>query len=71
MTTIRPLSIYVDEKDMSVWVSAGVTVWDLIIYLAEFITPLAPRGEQTKRAHESFDFLSKVMLLAPIPAKST
>ena len=47
MTAIRPLSIYVDEEGMSAWVSAGVTVWDLMVYLGEYVTALAPRGEQT------------------------
>ena len=45
MTTIRPLSIEVNEEEMSVWVSAGVTIWDLMDYLGNYNTPSAPRGE--------------------------
>ena len=44
MTTIRPLTIDVDEEDMSAWVSAGVMVSDLMIFLANYITPSSPRG---------------------------
>ena len=45
MTTIRPLKIEVNEKDLSVWVSAGVMLWDLMDYLANYVTPAAPRGK--------------------------
>ena len=45
MTTIRPLKIEVNEKDMAVWVSAGVILWDLMDYLGNYVTPAAPRGE--------------------------
>jgi len=44
MTTIRPLVIDVNEDDMSVWVSAGVEIWELMEYLGHYHTPTAPRG---------------------------
>lgn len=44
MTTIRPLKIEVDEKTSSVWVDAGVKVWDLLRYLANYVTKEAPAG---------------------------
>ena len=47
MTTIRPLKIEVNEKDLHVWVSAGVMLWDLMDYLANYVTPAAPRGENS------------------------
>ena len=47
MTTIRPLKIEVNEKDLCVWVSAGVMLWDLMDYLGNYVTPAAPRGENS------------------------
>ena len=44
MTTIRPLTIDVDESALSVWCSAGVTIWDLMAFLANYVTPSSPRG---------------------------
>ena len=46
MTAIRPLDIDVNEADMSVWVSAGVSIWDLMEFLGHYVTPSAPRGER-------------------------
>jgi len=44
MTTVRPLIIDVNEEEMSVWVSAGVVIWDLMNYLGNYNTPSSPRG---------------------------
>ena len=44
MATIRPLTIDVDEDDRTAWVSAGVTVWDLMSYLGNYVTETSPRG---------------------------
>jgi len=44
MTTIRPLTIEIDAAEMSVWVSAGVTIWELMEYIGHYHTPSAPRG---------------------------
>lgn len=44
MTTIRPLKIEINEQHMCVWVSAGVTIWDLMEYLGHYHTSSAPRG---------------------------
>ena len=49
MTTIRPLKIEVNEKELFAWVSAGVIVWDLMVYLGNYVTPAAPRGRQARR----------------------
>ena len=53
MTTIRPLEIAVNEKEPSVWVSAGVTIWDFVHYLANYVTPVAPRGALSSKAVHS------------------
>ena len=47
MTTIRRPKIRVDEEEMSVWVSAGVTIWDLMTFLGDYVTDAAPRGDCT------------------------
>ena len=49
MTTIRPLTIDVDTDEMSAWVAAGVTIWDLMVYLANYVTPSSPRGDHPLR----------------------
>ena len=45
MTSIRRPKIRVDEEEMSVWVSAGVVVWDLMTFLGDYVTDAAPRGD--------------------------
>ena len=45
MTTIRRPKIEIDEEEMSVWVSAGVIVWDLMTFLGDYVTDDAPRGD--------------------------
>jgi hypothetical protein len=44
MRTIRPLNISVNETEGSVWVDAGVITADLLVYLANYVTPDAPAG---------------------------
>lgn len=44
MTTLRPLTISVNESELSVWVDAGWKVVDLLQYLANYVTPAAPAG---------------------------
>jgi hypothetical protein len=44
LTTLRPLSISVNESDASVWVDAGVKTSDLLQYLSQHVTPQAPSG---------------------------
>lgn len=55
MTTMRPLTIDVNEKELSVWVSAGVTVWDLGVYLGNYVTPSAPRGDTKSVLHAGYE----------------
>jgi hypothetical protein len=44
LTTIRPLTISVNESDQSVTVDAGVLVMDLLTYLSNHVTAKAPAG---------------------------
>ena len=44
LTTIRPLTIEVDEPAAAVTVGAGVKVSTLLDYLAAYVTPTAPSG---------------------------
>lgn len=44
LSTVRPLTIRVHEQEEAVEVDAGVVVWDLIDYLAHYVTPTAPAG---------------------------
>ena len=49
MTSIRPLKIHVDEEEMSVWVSAGAIIWDLMSFLGDYVTDASPRGAFSPR----------------------
>lgn len=49
MTTIEKQTMEVVEDEMAVWVSVGVETWDLMVYLGDYVTPSAPKGE--KRHH--------------------
>lgn len=44
LTTIRPLTIQVNETEQSVWVSAGIKIIDLLNYLGNYVTATAPAG---------------------------
>ena len=44
MTTIRPLTIAVDEVEETAWVDAGIRLNDALDYLGNFVTQNAPRG---------------------------
>jgi FAD/FMN-containing dehydrogenase len=49
--------VTVNEAEMSVWVSGGFTVMDLITYLASFVTLKSPNG-YTLQAYPAFVYQS-------------
>ena len=44
LSTIRPLTIEVNETEGSVWVDSGVITQDLLSYLGSYVTRAAPAG---------------------------
>lgn len=44
ITTIRPLTIAVDEVKETAWIDAGIRLNDALDYLRNFVTQNAPRG---------------------------
>ncbi|CAD7703073.1 unnamed protein product [Ostreobium quekettii] len=44
MTTMRPMTITVDEQEETAWIDAGILVVDALTYLSNYVTEVAPRG---------------------------
>eukprot|EP00803_Ostreobium_quekettii_P005155 evm.model.scf_1682.3 EVM.evm.TU.scf_1682.3 scf_1682:31361-34800(+) len=44
MTTIRPMTITIDEQEETAWIDAGISVLDALDYLGNYVTKNARRG---------------------------